>query len=165
MSPDRFFSVFKTAARGLSVQRRQISLASQNIANAYTTRRTDGPGPYRPKTLQVSVDGDQRFQQTLQDTLVEMQTTNGNHIAEPQTHRVGGGPADLGPRADVVEQQKFRYEYDPDHPDADSNGMVKYPDVDMVQEMTRMVSANRLYEANLSVIQAEKSIIKNAFKI
>jgi flagellar basal-body rod protein FlgC len=43
--------------------------------------------------------------------------------------------------------------------------MVKYPDVDMVQEMTRMVSANRLYEANLSVVQAEKSIIKSSFEI
>jgi len=56
-------------------------------------------------------------------------------------------------------------EYDPEHPDANEQGMVKYPDVDLVEEMTRMVSANRLYEANLSVIEAEKEIIKRSFEI
>jgi len=65
----------------------------------------------------------------------------------------------------VVEQDKFRYEYDPKHPDADENGMVRYPDVDLIREMTQMVSANRLYEANLSSIEAEKEIIKRSFDI
>jgi len=71
----------------------------------------------------------------------------------------------LGPGLEVVEQDKFRYEYDPNHPDADENGMVRYPDVDLIREMTQMVSANRLYEANLSSIEAEKQIIKRAFEI
>ncbi len=71
----------------------------------------------------------------------------------------------LGPDFQVTEQNKFRYEYDPNHPDADENGMVKYPDIDMVREMTEMVSANRLYEANLSSIEAEKEIIKRSLEI
>lgn len=165
MNTDRFFSVFKTAGRGLAAQRKQISIASENIANANTTRRLDGRGPYRPKTLRTSVGPDGRFQQALKESLLQMNRTNGNHMSEPSSQRRPGEIQDLGPRAEVVEQQKFRFEYDPDHPDADSNGMVKYPDVDMVEEMTRMVSANRLYEANLSVIEAEKSIIKNSFEI
>jgi flagellar basal-body rod protein FlgC len=94
-----------------------------------------------------------------------MNTTDATHMAQPGTQQQSEGIADLGPRTETVAQQKFRYEYDPEHPDADEKGMVKYPDVDMVEEMTRMVSANRLYEANLSVVEAEKSIIKSSFKI
>ena len=66
---------------------------------------------------------------------------------------------------EVVEQEKFKYEYDPNHPHADENGMVKYPDVDMVKEMAEMVSANRLYEANLSSIEAEKELLKRSLEI
>lgn len=165
MNIDRFFSVFKTASRGLAAQRQQISIASENIANANTTRRLGGLGPYRPKTLRLSVVDDGQFQQVLKDSLLQMHTSEAGHIAQPETLQQDRGLADLGPKTEVIEQDSFRYEYDPDHPDADSNGMVKYPDVDMVQEMTRMVSANRLYEANLSVVQAEKSIIKSSFEI
>lgn len=165
MVTDRFFSVFKTAGRGLAAQRKQISIASENIANANTTQRLDGSGPYRPKMLQASVGPDQRFRSALKNSLLQMNTTDPTHLAEPGTERMSRGIPDLGPQTEVVEQQKYRFEYDPDHPDANSEGMVKYPDVDMVEEMTRMVSANRLYEANLSVIEAEKTNIKNAFKI
>ena len=78
---------------------------------------------------------------------------------------VGQKKGGLGPVFEVVEQEKFRYEYDPNHPDADENGMVKYPDIDMVKEMAVMVSANRLYEANLSSIEAEKELLKKSLEI
>ncbi|MDZ7772872.1 MAG: flagellar basal body rod protein FlgC [Balneolaceae bacterium] len=164
MEVDRFFSVFKTAGRGLAAQRKQISIASENIANANTTRTPDG-GPYRPKSLSLSVGNRNDFDHALENSLLQMGTTRAQHLAEPTTMDAGGGTQDLGPEAQVVEQERFRYEYDPDHPDADENGMVTYPDVNMVEEMTRMVSANRLYEANLSVIEAEKQIIKRSFEI
>jgi flagellar basal-body rod protein FlgC len=75
------------------------------------------------------------------------------------------GSGGIGPEFEVVEQEKYRYEFDPNHPDADENGMVRYPDVDLVREMTQLVSANRLYEANLSAVEAEKQIIKRSFEI
>ncbi|SMO59465.1 flagellar basal body rod protein FlgC [Fodinibius sediminis] len=165
MPIDRFFSVFKTAGRGLAAQRKQLSIASENIANAQTTQRADGKGPYRPKYLQASTGGEDRFRRTLKASILDMERTNSSHRSGPQPASSSGAPVDLGPQTEVVEQEQFRFEYDPGHPDADENGMVKYPDVDMVEEMTRMVSANRLYEANLSVIQAEKSIIKSALEI
>lgn len=164
MEIDRFFSVFKTAGRGLAAQRERISVASENIANANTTRTADG-GPYRPKTLRLSAGEGRRFERTLEESLLQMNTTQVEHMAEPGQPEGEGGTEDLGPRAEVVEQERYRFEYDPDHPDADENGMVRYPDVNMVEEMTRMVSANRLYEANLSVIEAEKEIIKRSFEI
>ncbi len=164
MNPDRFFSVFKTAGRGLAAQRKQISVASENIANANTTRRLDRRGPYRPKMLHATAGGRNRFQKALENSILQMRTSDGSHMAQPGSQQKQG-TVDLGPQTEVMEQDKFRFEYDPEHPDANENGMVKYPDVDMVQEMTRMVSANRLYEANLSVIEAEKSIIKSSFEI
>lgn len=165
MNTDRFFSVFKTAGRGLSLQRRNISVASENIANANTTRGADGINPYKPKRILASVSGEQPFGLTLQDSVMEMRTTGSLHRSSPSINASSGGIPDLGPQAETVAQDKYRFEYDPDHPDADENGMVKYPDVDMVEEMTHMVSANRLYEANLSVIEAEKMIIKRSLEI
>lgn len=165
MNIDRFFSVFKTAGRGLAVQREQISVASENIANANTTKQLNGTGPYRPKTLVTSTGSDGQFFRALENSLLQMDRSNSVHLSEPSTRTQEMLNADLGPRIQIEEREQYRFEYDPDHPDADENGMVKYPDVDLIEEMTRMVNSNRLYEANLSVIEAEKTNIKHAFEI
>lgn len=102
------------------------------------------------------------------ESVSSLKTTNSNHISSPGAAlnvESGEQSGNLGPKFEVVEEEQFRYEYDPNHPDADENGMVRYPDVDLIREMTQMVSANRLYEANLSSIEAEKEIIKRAFEI
>ena len=164
MEIERFFSVFKISGRALSVQRRNVEIASENIANAYTTRRLDGQGPYRPKKM-LTTAGGPKFDRALQNSLMQMNTNNGKHLAASITGQNVGDTGELGPRGEIVQLEKFRYEYDPEHPDANDEGMVKYPDVDLVEEMTRMVSANRLYEANLSAIEAEKEIIKRSFEI
>ncbi|MGF1670553.1 MAG: flagellar basal body rod protein FlgC [Balneolaceae bacterium] len=160
---DRFFSVFRTTGNALSVQRRQVQIASENIANAQTTRT--GRGTYRPKRLALSQPQNDGFRRTLINTEIKMRTTDVRHRPAPQAVRDFEGTVDLGPKADLVEQDKYRFEYDPMHPDADENGMVRYPDIDLIEEMTRLISANRLYEANLSALEAEKEIIKRSFEI
>ncbi len=164
MEIGRFFSVFKTASRGLAVQRERIAVASENIANAYTSKGPDGINPYKPKTLSTSVGEVGTFTKALQQTVVQVQTTSDGHSNSVLFGDESPIP-DMGPQSEVVELEKYRFEYDPHHPDADENGMVKYPDIDMVEEMTEIVSANRLYEANLSVIEAEKEIIKRSLEI
>lgn len=164
MEIDRFFSVFKTASRGMSVQRRQLQVSAENIANVYTTRTEEG-GPYKPKSLQVSQNDDGNVQRSFQNTILDLQQTREPHRDNVKEMSMEQHPPNMGPEHEVVEQEKFRYEYDPAHPDADDNGMVKYPDLDLVQEMTNMVSANRLYEANLAVVEAEKQVIKRSFEI
>jgi len=168
MLPSRLSSVFRTAAQGLAVQREKISVASRNIANAQTSSPQGSPNIYRPQTVQTSAPVQDTFKNVLLESVSSLKTTNSNHISAPgeTTHSVKSEQVgNLGPGLEVVEQDKFRYEYDPNHPDADENGMVRYPDVDLIREMTQMVSANRLYEANLSSIEAEKQIIKRAFEI
>lgn len=164
MNIDRMFSVFKTASRGMALQRENVAIASENIANANTTRVNGRSGPYRPKIL-LATQNSEDFGSMLQQTKLNLKQDDPGHLSSASKNNLANMYDTMGPDFHVVEEDKFRYEYDPDHPDADENGMVKYPDIDMVQEMTRMVSANRLYEANLSVVQAQKEIVKRTLEI
>jgi len=159
---NRFFSVFKTASRGLAVQRRNIQISAENIANSQSSRGPDGVNPYKPKMVRAVAPETSDFLKTLAESSTQLKQNSARHeLSGTEESSI----PDLGPKSEIVELEKYRYEYDPDHPDADENGMVTYPDVDMVEEMTRLVSANRLYEANLSVIEAEKEIIKRSLEI
>ncbi|SMO81928.1 flagellar basal body rod protein FlgC [Gracilimonas mengyeensis] len=170
MLPDRIASTFQTASQGLDLQRERIAVASRNIANAQTSAPVGSDKVYRPQTVVTRGPGQQKFIDVLGDSMSSVQRTNARHM-DPFKGPLGSigdneVPAKgLGPQFTVQETESFRYEFDPDHPDADENGMVRYPDVDMVREMAELVSANRLYEANLSSIQAEKEIIKRSFEI
>ena len=69
------------------------------------------------------------------------------------------------PLTEIEAERKIRLEYDPTHPHARADGYVEYPDVNVVEEMTRMISANRIYEANLTAVQAAKEMIKQTLEI
>ena len=162
---DRLFTSFRTASEGMNVQRQQVQTASENIANVNTTRTADGEGPYKPKQVDSYQGERQEFQQMLRDSLLDLRQTRGEHRESPSFTNQAAASQNFGPESEVVELEKFRYEYDPEHPDADDNGMVQYPDLDLAEEMSRLVTANRMYEANMSAVQAEKEIIKRSFEI
>ena len=162
----RYSQVFRTAARGLEAQRIALSTTAENIANATTTRTADGT-PYRVKRTVHEVE-DRRydqFGQLLHDTQMELQTNHGGHMDELSLfERLP--EADLGPITAIEEQdQQPRLEFDPTHPHARPDGYVEYPDINVVEEMARMVSANRIYEANLSVVQAAKDMMKRTIDL
>lgn len=168
MLPDRISSVFQTAAQGLSVQREKLAVASRNIANAQTSAPKGADNVYRPQRVQTKAPTQKNFLKVLGDTLGTMKKSNSSHLSPysgPLEMNSNVKAQGLGPQFQVSEAESFRYEFDPDHPDADENGMVRYPDVDLVREMAEMVSANRLYEANLSSIEAEKEMIKRSMEI
>ena len=147
-------SLFQTAASGLEVQKKRLEAAAQNIANSRVSS-TPGSIGYQIKSVSSKGPEDTDFLNVFQ-----------NQLEGPESIIDGSDSANnLGPTSEIVETAKYRYEYDPSHPDADENGMVQYPDVDMVREMASMVSANRLYEANLSVIEAPKQIMKRSMEI
>jgi len=130
------FHTMDISASGLTAQRLRLDTIANNLANAETTRTVDGT-PYR---RQVPV-----FREVLD-----------------------GISGDLG-GVEVVEivkdQSPFRMVYDPGHPDANPEGYVLYPNVNPVIEMTDMISATRSYEANLSVMNACKSMFLKALDI
>ena len=167
MLPDRVFSTFQTAGKGLAVQREKMATASRNIANAGVSAPKGSNQIYRPQTVQSQAANPDKFKDLLVNSMSSLNQTNSKHFSQPPAagSTAGGGNPGIGPDFEVVEQDKFRFEYDPNHPDADENGMVRYPDVDLVREMTQLVSANRLYEANLSAVEAEKQIIKRSLDI
>jgi len=167
MLPDRIFSTFKTASQGLAVQREKIAAASRNIANASTSAPKGSANVYRPQSVQTLAPEQNKFKNLLRDSVSSLNRSHPRHLESSAAglSETAGNQQGLGPDFEISENDSFRYEYDPNHPDADENGMVRYPDIDLVREMTQLVSANRLYEANLSSIEAEKEIIKRSLEI
>lgn len=162
---NRYFSVFRTAARGLEAQRIAMGTASENIANASTTRTADGT-PYALKRAvhTAPAEAQTRFQALLNDLQGEVTTSDPRHMSEFAL-RPSIEDVELGPITEVQQEERLRFEYDPTHPHADADGYVAYPDVNVVEEMARMISANRVYEANLSAIQAAKEMIKQTLQV
>jgi flagellar basal-body rod protein FlgC len=161
----RILSFFRTASRGLQAQRIALSTATENIANAETTRTADGKS-YAIKRAVHRTDSAQyeQFGRMLSSAANTLQGSDGRHLTGSDATR-SMAKLELGPETEVVEMAKTRAEYDPSHPDADPAGYVHYPDINVVEEMARMVSANRLYEANLSSVQAAKELIKRTLEI
>lgn len=155
MLPDRISSAFQTAAQGLEMQRERINVASRNIANINASSVEGSASTYRPQTVKATAPEDSKFRAALRKSI----------SSEQGSLREAYQSKNMGPSFEIEETDSFRLEYDPNHPDANEKGMVRYPDVDMVAEMSKMVSANRLYEANLSSIAAEKKIMKQSLKI
>ncbi|PAU94628.1 hypothetical protein CK503_07490 [Aliifodinibius salipaludis] len=165
MIPDRLSSAFQTAAKGLAVQRERINVASRNIANVNTSSVEGSKQGYRPQSVQTTAPEPTSFQRVLTQSMGSLSKTREQHLSPRMPVENNVDRQSLGPNHTIAEKDNFRYEYEPNHPDANEEGMVRYPDIDMVEEMTNIVSANRMYEANLSSIEAEKEIMKRALQI
>lgn len=165
MGPGRLSSMFQTAASGLDAQKKRLEVAAQNIANSRASAKPGTNGAYKVQSVVSKAPNTDNFVNALESQMNPLRTTESVHFPFTQNLNGTSQQTSLGPDTTVVQSEKFRFEYDPNHPDADENGMVKYPDVDMVKEMAAMVSANRLYEANLSVIEAAKQMMKRSMEI
>lgn len=159
------FSVFKTVGRGLESQRIAMSTTTENIANASTTRTAEG-GPYAIKRSLHEVPDARykRFENILNQMQSEMGVSDNRHFQGTSLRR-SLPAAEMGPMTTIEDNQSFRWEYDPSHPHADERGYVQYPDINVVEEMARLISANRIYEANLSAFQTAKDMAKKTLEI
>lgn len=167
MLPDRLFSTFQTAAQGLAQQRTSLQTAARNIAHAETSSRPGAPDAYKPERVRSRPVEPRQFHEMLRESVTTLQRTRPEHLegSGRRPREIGQESGGFGPTHDVIQTEDTRLEYDPAHPDADEEGMVQYPEVDMIRETVNMVKANRLYEANLSSIEAEKQMIKRALEI
>ncbi|HHY64131.1 MAG TPA: flagellar basal body rod protein FlgC [Clostridiaceae bacterium] len=143
------FNSFNISASALTAQRLRMDVIAQNIANVNTTRTENGT-PYRRKTVV--------FQEKEADIPFS------RHLSEQSRQRylAGGG---VRVTAIVEDPSPFREVYDPSHPDADENGIVRMPNVEIVTEMVNMISATRAYEANVTALNASKSMASKALEI
>ncbi len=131
-----FLKSMAIAASGLRAQVGRMRVISENIANANSTAQRPGADPYRRKVPTFRSEIDRALE--------------ANTIA---MGRVRSDPS------------AFRVKYEPGHPAADTNGYVKYPNVNSIVEMTDMREAQRSYEANLNVIGATRRMIQRTIDL
>jgi flagellar basal-body rod protein FlgC len=133
---DPLVASLKISASGLEAQSSRLRVVSENLANARSTGDTPGSDPYRRKTVS--------FAQEL-DRAAGVDTV--------EIKKIG------------VDESAFRTEYDPGNPAADANGVVKYPNVNILVEMADMREANRSYEANLQSIRQARDLINSTIDL
>ena len=143
------FTAFKISAKGLIAERTRLNVASMNLANAHVTRTLEG-GPYRAKSVvfravpvpEKGIDVDAGFEGELLSALKEVQV------------------------AEIVDDKApFIERFDPSHPDADENGIVRLPNVNVMEQMVDLMEAERAYEANLSALDTAKSMAVKALEL
>ncbi|MCU0572518.1 MAG: flagellar basal body rod protein FlgC [Syntrophobacteraceae bacterium] len=139
-------NAFKISASGLRASRTWLNVISANLANANTTRTASGK-PYERRTvIYESVPSQESFGEILDGALSE----------DLQKVRVN---------AIVPDGRDFKEIYDPSHPDADAEGIVKMPNINSVEEMVNLVMASRSYEANLAAMSTAKQMALKALEI
>ena len=143
-----FFNALNTSASGLSAQRLRMDVLSQNLANVNTTRTETG-GPYRRKGVLFEAKKEPRdFSEYFDISLHKYDAGQGVRVTQ-----VFDDPTP-GPLV-----------YEPGHPDADANGYVRMPNVNVVEEMVNLISASRSYEANITSMNTTKAMIAKILEI
>ena len=147
------FTTINTAASGLTAERLRLDVISDNIANANTTRTSEG-GPYRRSRVIFRPRTDQPYWRSP-------------FLPEALRNKIGSGV-----RVSAIEKDRdaeLVLKWDPTHPDAvktgPKTGYVELPNVNVVSEMVDMISASRAYEANAAVIDGSKSMFRRALEI
>ena len=137
------FSAMEVSASGLSAERTRMNTIASNLANAHTTRTASG-GPYK------------RIDPVFEAELLDRTHSDGAASSAVSTVKV----------ARIVEDSRQgQLVYEPGHPDANAQGYVEYPNVNVVEEMVNMLQASRAYEAGVTSIESVKGMAKSAIDI
>ena len=140
---DSIFNVLDISASGLTAERVRMDVIANNIANANTTLSVNGE-PYKRKSVVLASRTDTSFSNDLQENIKNM----GVEVIKI-----------------VDDTAPPKLKYDPSDPNADANGFIRLPNVNVLNEMVDMISATRSYEANATAIESTKSMVKSTFEI
>ena len=137
-----FLTSLETSASGLYAQRKRLDIIASNLANIETTRTENG-GPYRRKmvvmsTKPVASDFKNIFNMKIEGVQIDEVTED---------------------------QSPFKKVYNPSHPDADKDGYLLKPNVDLIVETTNMLMAKRAFEANIAAIKATRQMVLKALEL
>ena len=130
------------AVSGLNAQRTRMSVVASNLANASTTRTPEG-GPYRRRDPVFVAEG----------------------VAGPFANQLDRSLRKVSVQEVIADPRDFVIREEPGHPDADENGMVKYPRISVIEEQVNMLSASRAFQANLTVIRQVRKMAEAAMEI
>jgi len=141
-----FFSSMNVSASALTAERTRMNLISSNLANANATRTPEG-GPYKRKdAVFAATPLDNPFARALNSATAK-------DVRQVEVQQI------------VEDQSAPRMQFDPSHPDANPEGYVSMPNVNVMEEMADMISATRTYEANVTAVQAAKSMALKTLEI
>jgi flagellar basal-body rod protein FlgC len=152
------FRTLAISATGLSAQRQRLDVIASNIANSETTRTEQG-GAYRRRVVRMEAAA-------IPGQPYEVEARTG----DPALFRLpSGDPLDAmhGVRVSAIEEDASEgpLVYEPGHPDADASGYVRYPNVRITDELVDLMDARRVYEANATVFQSAKSMLRRSIDI
>jgi len=144
------FGALEISASGMSVQRAKIDVISSNIANVHTTR-VDGGSYYKRQVI------------------VLKETKLSPNFSSILSNEIGFGIADQLSGVEIVNvstiNEPAKMIYEPNHPDANDEGMVSYPNINIIEEMVNMILSSRAFEANLTVFNTAKEMISQSLEI
>jgi len=138
------FDIFKISASGMKAQRKRMEIVASNLANVQTTSTEEG-GAYRKKDVvckAIDVSDDKTFSGTLSKKVEGVEVESVKESDKP-----------------------FQMVYNPSHPDANSEGYVTFPNVNLMEEMTDMTAATRAYEANVNVLNTTKDMFLKTLEL
>lgn len=158
------FSAFKISSKGMSIQKKQMDVITENIANTSTTRTEDG-SPYKRKYISVEFEKN-NFNQINQFSNLKSgyKSNNPNQISLTPFGRNDVENINFDAKENI-DNSEGELVYMPDHPDANEDGYVSMPNVNIVTEMVDMITASRSFEANLTAFNAAKQIAKDSLEI
>jgi len=145
-----FFDGYDVATSGMSAQRTRINMVSANIANAQTTHTTEG-GPYKKQNVV--------FEEVLLNSANKDKENNFNDQLDPLALRGVNVKEIIDSKEDAI------LKYEPEHPDANEDGYVAYPNINPVIEMVDLIEAMRSYEANVSAFKTQKNMDTQTLEI
>ena len=138
-----FFDGYNVATSGMSAQRSRINIVSSNIANAQTTHSSDG-GPYKKQNVvfeEILLNATNNDKKETSDEALDLLSLRG-----------------VGVREIIDSKDQPILKYEPEHPDANNEGYVAYPNINPVIEMVDLIEAMRSYEANVSAFKTQKDM-------
>jgi len=160
------FSAMRISASGMRAQRIKQGVITSNLANAETTRTPEG-GPYKREFVVFESDGRDSMTGLREEKGLSTTATNQNHAVIP-SRRYSLYDLEAGQGVRVAEIRKdskeARMQYDPSHPDANEEGYVALPNINVIEEMTDMINATRAYEANVTAFNATKQMMMSVFQ-
>ena len=141
-----FITSMKLSASGLNVQRKRMDTIASNLANIETTRTPEG-GPYRRKDVVVSA------MPLADDFAVSLTRELENSVRQAVVAKI------------IEDQTEPNLVFNPDHPDANEEGYVALPNINLMTEMVNLINATRSFEANVQAIEAAKSMALRAIDL
>ncbi|MDE7221039.1 MAG: flagellar basal body rod protein FlgC [Oscillospiraceae bacterium] len=153
-----FLSTMNIIGSGITAQHLRLDVISENVTNINTTRTGEG-GPYRRKVVVFQAqDGDRN---TFRQAMAEAQFRLNGQVSNAGYETTGGVRV-----VEIAEDPSdFKLKYDPTDPDANEEGYVELPNVDLVKEITDAMAASQAYSANVTAFNVLKSVVSSGLEI